>query len=75
MNYEVYHIPSNFTDAGRIMGNGTNDLAGAGIGLIYQKSRDWYGKIDWAMPLGSHYSESLGRDVNSTVWLRLVKQF
>ena len=20
MNYEVYHIPSNFTDAGRIMG-------------------------------------------------------
>jgi len=64
-----------FVDAGRIMGNGTNDLAGAGIGLIYQKSRDWYGKIDWAAPLGSHYSESLGRDVNRTVWLRLVKQF
>ena len=64
-----------FVDAGRIMGNGTNDLAGAGIGLIYQKSRDWYGKIDWAQPLGSHYSESLGRDVNRTVWLRLVKQF
>lgn len=64
-----------FVDAGRIMGDGTKDLAGAGLGLIYQKSRDWYGKFDWATPLGCHYSESLGKDVTSTAWLRLVKQF
>lgn len=64
-----------FVDAGRIMDDETNDLAGAGLGFIYQKSRDWYGKLDWAAPLGSHYSESLGRNVHNTVWLRLVKQF
>ena len=64
-----------FVDVGRIMGDGTKDLAGAGLGLIYQKSRDWYGKFDWATPLGCHYSESLGKDVTSTAWLRLVKQF
>lgn len=64
-----------FVDAGRIMGDGTKDLAGTGLGLIYQKSRDWYGKFDWATPLGCHYSESLGKDITSTAWLRLVKQF
>lgn len=63
-----------FVDAGRIMGDGTKDLAGTGLGLIYQKSRDWYGKFDWATPLGCHYSESLGKDITSTAWLRLVKQ-
>lgn len=64
-----------FIDGGRIMDDDTNNLAGAGLGLIYQKSRDWYGKLDWAAPLGSHYSESLGKNVNSTLWLRIVKQF
>lgn len=62
----------------RVVGNNTENrhsLVGVGLGLIYSKYQDWYAKLDWATPWGTHYSEALGKDVHNQVWFRIVKQF
>lgn len=48
-------------------------LAGAGIGLIYQNSRKWYAKVDYAIPLSSRGSEP-NKAANHRLWFRVVKQ-
>ena len=73
-----------FVDGGRVWynhepaaGNAENvrNLAGVGLGVLYNKNRDWYARFDWATPLGSKRSISNGGDVHNTFWLRVVKQF
>jgi hemolysin activation/secretion protein len=73
-----------FADAGRVFHNTHNEeftgenvrnLAGVGLGFIYNKYRDWYAKFDWATPWGNHYSNSEGSKIHNTYWFRLVKQF
>ena len=73
-----------FVDGGRVFynhdttgmdGDNGRNLAGVGLGLIYNKSRDWYAKFDWATPWGPHYSTTNGENVHNTCWLRVVKQF
>jgi hemolysin activation/secretion protein len=73
-----------FADAGRVFYNTHNEeftgenvrnLAGVGLGFIYNKYRDWYAKFDWATPWGNHYSNSEGSTIHNTYWFRLVKQF
>jgi len=73
-----------FIDGGRVYYNRNDDLiegsnvrnlAGAGLGLIYSKYRDWYAKFDWATPWGNHYSKLQNEKVHNTYWFKLVKQF
>ena len=63
------------SDSDLIAGANTRNLAGVGLGFIYNKYRDWYAKFDWATPLGNHYSKLQGEKVHNTFWFRLVKQF
>ena len=61
-------------DAHRASLNGDNycTLAGAGIGLMYTKSRNYYIKLDWAFPLTDDSDHN--DDLKSRLWFRFVKQ-
>lgn len=69
--YDVGYVRYN---ANPLSDDNSRTLAGAGIGLTYSKSRDWYMKLDIATPLSNKYSQSYGKDNNYMVWFRLVKQ-
>ena len=56
-------------------GENSRSLSGAGLGMIWNSSRDLYAKLDYAVPLGSDYARAEGKNVNGTLWFRLVKQF
>lgn len=51
------------------------NLVGAGLGVHYLKSRKWMGKLEWATPIGNHFSRTKNKDVHSTWWFRLIRQF
>ena len=72
--YDVGYVRYNRHKLDGWDGSNSRTLAGAGIGLIYQASRDWYAKLDWAKPLSNSYSESYGRANHNMLWFRLVKQ-
>ena len=72
-----------FIDAARIRyskdplpGSGENyrNLAGAGLSMIWNESRDLYARLDWATPLGDHWSETDNERTSNTWWFRIVKQ-
>lgn len=69
--YDVGYVRYN---ANPLSADNSRTLAGAGVGLTYSKSRDWYMKLDVATPLSNKYSQSYGKDNNYMVWFRLVKQ-
>ena len=71
--YDVGYVRYNTNPI--ISGERSQTLAGAGIGLIYNKSRDYYFKLDYAVPLTDKYSRSFGRDNDHMLWFRFVKQF
>ncbi|ORT99723.1 putative activation/secretion signal peptide protein [Anaerovibrio sp. JC8] len=54
--------------------NSSRYLQGVGLGLIYQKSGDWYARIDHARPVGNPYSESYGHDADGIWWFQAVKK-
>lgn len=49
-------------------------LAGAGLGLVYSKYRDWYCKLEWARPITTKYCKTYGKENNNMMWFRIVKQ-
>ena len=72
-----------FIDAARIRyskdplpnsGDNYRDLAGAGLSIIWNESRDLYARLDWATPIGDHWSETDNERTNNTWWFRIVKQ-
>ena len=72
-----------FIDAARIRyskdplpnsGDNYRDLAGAGLSIIWNESRDLYARLDWATPIGDHWSETDNEHTNNTWWFRIVKQ-
>ena len=68
-NYkDNYQLGSEYTENQR-------NLVGAGLGIHYLKSRKWMGKLEWATPIGNHYSNSKKKDIHSTWWFRLIRQF
>lgn len=74
-----------FVDGGRVFYNkdgiaedtsdNVRNLAGTGLSMIYVKPRNWFAKLDWATPLGDHYSSSENEKIHNTWWFRLVKEF
>lgn len=73
--YDVGYVRYNAHDYIGTPGDRSQTLAGAGVGLIYNKSRDYYFKLDYAVPLTDEYSQSYGRDNDHMLWFRFVKQF
>lgn len=69
--YDVGYVRYN---ADAIDDDNSRTLAGAGIGLSYAKSRNYYMKLDLATPLSNKYSRSYGKDNNYMVWFRFTKQ-
>ena len=70
IGYVRYNTEDPFNDDAH-----SRTLAGAGVGLVYSKSRDCYIKVDYAVPLSDKYSQSFGRINKHMLWFRAVKQY
>lgn len=72
--YDLGYVRYNAKKMDDVIGSNSRTLAAAGIGAIFNKSRDYYMKLDFAVPLSNKYSESYGRKNDYMIWYRLVKQ-
>ncbi len=69
-----------YLDAGEVTRNKdfTNDhrnLAGWGVGLVYEKPNDWFARFDYARKIHPQVNESEPCNHNGRMWLQVYKMF